>query len=175
MYSVGSLAQIHRITPGHGSPNDHGGLGDPSDSAESVLHEGKTASVLLLGHRRINLLSVDNLGPPIDVTCSHWDRLMYKMGEDSGRDDVIRALSNEILKAIRELAQHNPLFRENATFFPTRVDSNDPYRLADFASSLTTGSPEDLQDVLEENDPEMRLQKALELLSKERERKLSKS
>ncbi len=178
LYSVGTLAQIHRITKNYG--NDGNGSGpelhepEPLD-ADSVLHDGKTASVLLLAHRRIDLESVDQIGPPIDVTCSHWDRLVYKMGEDSGKDDVIRALSNEILKCIRELAQHNPLFRENATFFPTRVDSNDPYRLADFATSLTTGSPEDLQDVLEMKDPEGRLQMALELLSKERECKYSYS
>mmetsp|Transcript_24726 Transcript_24726/g.37334 ORF Transcript_24726/g.37334 Transcript_24726/m.37334 type:complete len:358 (-) Transcript_24726:1457-2530(-) len=124
---------------------------------------------LLLAHRRIDLMSVDNIGPPLDLECSHWDRMIYRMGKDSGKDDVIRALCNEILKAIRELSQHNPLFRENATFFSTRVDSNDPYRLADFATSLANGSPEDLQDVLETKDPEVRLQKALELLSKKRE------
>lgn len=167
LYGVGSLAQIHRITHNYGD-QDGPELHDPVD-ADSVLHHGRTASVLLLAHRRIDLISVDKIGPPIDVTCSHWDRMVYKMGEDSGKDDMIRALSNEILKAIRELAKHNPLFRENATFFPTRVDSNDPYRLADFATSMTTGSPEDLQDVLETKDPEARLQKALELLSKERE------
>ena len=183
LYSVGSLAQIHRITHHYGGGHGHGSGHDENDlvnavemestSADSVLHDGKTASVLLLAHRRIDLLSVENPGPPIDVTCSHWDRMVYKMGQDSGKDDVIKALSNEILKTIRELAQHNPLFRENATFFPTRVDSNDPYRLADFASSLTTGSAEDLQDVLEEKDAEIRLQKAHELLSKERECKFS--
>ena len=170
LYNVGSLAQIHRITHNFGNQYDHElhDSVDSIDSVDSVLHDGKTASVLLLAHRRIDLLSVNNLGPPVDVTVSHWDRLLYKMGDDSGRDDTIRALSNEILKTIRELAQHNPLFRENAAFFPTRVDSNDPYRLADFAASLTTGSPEDLQAVLEEKDPEIRLQMSHELLSKER-------
>uniref|UniRef100_A0A7S3PZD5 Lon protease homolog n=1 Tax=Chaetoceros debilis TaxID=122233 RepID=A0A7S3PZD5_9STRA len=165
LYNVGTLAQIHRITHNYIDEDEHS---DPS-SQESILHDGKTASVLLLGHRRIDLLSIDKMGPPIDSTVSHWERLLYKMGDDSSKDDVIRALSNEILKTIRELAVHNPLFRENATFFPTRVDSNDPYRLADFAASLTTGSAEDLQAVLHEKDPEIRLNRALELLSKERE------
>lgn len=165
LYNVGTLAQIHRITHNYIDEDEHS---DPS-SQESILHDGKTASVLLLGHRRIDLLSIDKMGPPIDATVSHWERLLYKMGDDSSKDDVIRALSNEILKTIRELAVHNPLFRENATFFPTRVDSTDPYRLADFAASLTTGSAEDLQAVLHEKDPEIRLNRALELLSKERE------
>jgi ATP-dependent Lon protease len=164
LYDVGTLAQIHRVTR-------HFGKEDPATdfNHESALHENTTASILLLGHRRIDLKTIDNLGPPIDATVSHWNRMIYKVGEDSSRDDIIKALSNEILKAIRELAQHNPLFRENATFSPTRIDSNDPYRLADFAASLTTGSAEDLQVILEEKDPEIRLQLSLELLSKEKE------
>jgi ATP-dependent Lon protease len=159
LYDVGTLAQIHRVTR-------HFGKEDPATdfNHESALHENTTASILLR-----DLKTIDNLGPPIDATVSHWNRMIYKVGEDSSRDDIIKALSNEILKAIRELAQHNPLFRENATFSPTRIDSNDPYRLADFAASLTTGSAEDLQVILEEKDPEIRLQLSLELLSKEKE------
>jgi len=170
LYDVGTLAQIHRITRTFGTHNHHNEIMHEADESleDSVLND-KTASVLLLAHRRIDLLSVDKMGPPIDITCSHWEKMLYKTGQDSGRDDIIRALSNEILQTIRDIATHNPLFRENATFFPTRVDSTDPYKLADFAASLTTGSPADLQDVLEEKDPETRLQMALELLSKERE------
>ena len=89
----------------------------------------------------------------------------------SSPDDTIRALINEILSTIREVAQINPLFRENVQFFSGRLDTNDPYRLADFAASVCSAgsSPEDLQAILEEKDPEMRLHKALVLLSKERE------
>lgn len=168
LYKVGTLAQVHRITRTFGH-NHNEILHDSLESPESILKDDKSASVLLMAHRRIDLLSVEKMGPPIDITCSHWQRMMYKMGEDSGRDDIIRALSNEIMQTIRDIAQHNSLFRENATYFPTRVDSNDPYKLADFAAGLTTGSPQDLQDVLEEKDPETRLQMALELLSKEKE------
>jgi ATP-dependent Lon protease len=51
-----------------------------------------------------------------------------------------------------------------------RLDANYPYQLADFAASIcSAGKPEDLQAVLEEKDPEMRLYKALVLLSKERQ------
>ncbi|OEU13466.1 ATP-dependent protease La [Fragilariopsis cylindrus CCMP1102] len=147
LYSVGTFAQIHRLTRG--------------------VDGGATASVLLLAHRRVNLLSVDSLGPPIDVTISHWPRLDYT----GSPDDTIRALINEILSTIREVAQINPLFRENVQFFSGRLDANDPYRLADFAASVCSAGviPEDLQAILEEKDPEMRLHKALVLLSKERE------
>ena len=110
-------------------------------------------------------MSVDEIGPPIEGTISHWPRLDY-----TGADDTIRALSNNILSTIREVAQLNPLFRENVQFFSQRLDANDPYRLADFAAGVcSSGKPEDLQAVLEEKDPEMRLHKALVLLSRELE------
>eukprot|EP00985_Skeletonema_marinoi_P033534 scaffold41555_cov139-Skeletonema_marinoi.AAC.1 len=124
-------------------------------------------------HRRINLLSVDEVGPPIDVTVSHWDRLKYVRGEDSSRDDTIRALSQEVLGTIREVAQMNALFKEQVVnLVPSShmFDMNDPYRLADFAAALSIGGDaEDLQAVLEEKDPELRLHKSLVLLSKEKE------
>lgn len=189
LYSVGTFAQIHRLTRGVGSgsippqsggvpgaggfaddPNVHpdGETGDHSSTSNG--DESSAASVLLLAHRRVNLMSVDSLGPPIDVTISHWPRLDYT-GPMSSPDDTIRALINEILSTIREVAQINPLFRENVQFFSGRLDANDPYRLADFAASVCSAgsNPEDLQAVLEEKDPEMRLHKALVLLSKERE------
>lgn len=177
LYQVGTFAQVHRVTRGVGSastgaPNfaadmkgstDNNNGGDSSDEADR--NSAGAASVLLLAHRRVNLESVDSLGPPIDVTISHWPRLDY-----TGSDDTIRALSNEILSTIREVAQINQLFRENVQFFSVRLDANDPYRLADFAASIcSAGSAEDLQAVLQEKDPEMRLHKALVLLSKERE------
>ena len=110
-------------------------------------------------------MSVDEIGPPIDVTISHWPRLDY-----SGGNDTIRALSNEVLTTIREVARLNTLFRESIQFFTMHLDPNDPYRLADFAASVcSAGTPEDLQALLEEKDPEMRLHKALVLLSRERE------
>ena len=191
LYNVGTFAQVHRVSRGlvGDSPSQEQQYHDinahftqettpeseenDNDSSSTFATSSSTssnpASVLLLAHRRIDLLSVDNIGPPIDTTVSHWEKLTYAMGNDTTMDDTIRALSNEILKAIRELAQQNPLFRENITFFPTRVDSNDPYRLADFAASLTTASAEELQAVLEEKDAEMRLHLALVLLTKERE------
>mgnify|MGYP005843546057 CR=1 FL=1 len=172
IYNVGTFAQIHTFTKGFSHSKaarpfmdsramkthkeKKQGEEDGSESEEeSDGHE--TGTVLLLAHRRVDLESIDNIGPPIDVTVSHWKRQEYP-----GSDDTIRALSNEIITTIREVAQTNQLFRENLQFFPMRVDANDPFRLADFAASISSaGSPEDLQAVLEEKDAEMRLHKAL--------------
>jgi Lon-like ATP-dependent protease len=184
LYSVGTFAQIQRMTKTDDldhldvDEDDHISqtLNDyqQSEDEHSGRHKGLSASILLMPHRRINLLSVDDIGPPIDVTVSHWDRLTYVRGQDSSRDDTIRALCQEVLSTIREVAQLNTLFKEQVVnLVPSShmFDMNDPYRLADFAASLSTngGDVVDLQSVLEEKDPELRLHKALVLLSKERE------
>jgi Lon-like ATP-dependent protease len=172
IHNVGTFVQIYRLTRGVGSAKPPNPLITPepedSDSVssdDSNSDRNSAASVLLLAHRRVDLISLDELGPPIDATVKHWERVEY-----SGSDDTIRALSNEILSTIREVAQSNALFRESVQFFPTKIDPNDPFRLADFAASIaSSGTPEDLQAVLEEKDPEIRLSKALVLLSRERE------
>ena len=162
LYRVGTFCQVHRFTKSQIDPND--------PMKEHSFEEGDAPSenpisLWLMGQRRIDLTSIDSVGPPIDATVSHWDRL-----EHVGEKDTIRALSNEALSTIREVAQMNALFRESLTFFPARIDANDPFKLADFCASISkSASPEELQAVLEEKDPEIRLHKALVLLNKERE------
>ncbi|KAL7552257.1 hypothetical protein ACHAWF_015528 [Thalassiosira exigua] len=186
LHSVGTFAQIQRMAKTgeedehddeHSHPltsKDSGHDMSGSDTEQEDTHSATpSASLLLMPHRRINLVSVDDIGPPIDVTVSHWERLKYTRGEDTSRDDTIRALCQEVLGTIREVAQMNALFKEQVVnLVPSShlFDMNDPYRLADFAASLSSGGDaDDLQGVLEEKDPEHRLHKALVLLSKERE------
>jgi len=190
LHSVGGFAQVLRFTKipsaasSHGLQQSHGTSPSsaplpsppiPPTSTSTTTDPGSeeetppAASLLLYAHRRIDLQSVDNVGPPVDVTVTHWDRQRYIRGDDPSRDDTIRALCQEVLSAIREVAKINSLFREQVAN-SQHVDMNDPYKLADFAASLSNGGdPEDLQAVLEERDVEMRLQKALVLLTKERE------
>lgn len=170
IYKVGSFAQIQRIQ--RGSPLDEDDNNNKTTKKQgdgAGLHQhdaSSTATMILLAHRRVDLMEVADLGPPIDVTVKHWGRLE----QTSANDQSIRALSNEIISTIREVAQVNALFRESLQFFPMRVQGDNPFKLADFAASIcASGSPEDLQAVLEEKDPEMRLHKALVLLNKERE------
>jgi Lon-like ATP-dependent protease len=193
LYSVGTFAQIHRFQREVGldpstmhADQPRNGIKSSSASSSSLSsdevetetengeesdkeHSGEAASVLLLAHRRIDLLSVDNFGPPIDVTAKHWDRLDYNPVGDSSKEDMIRALCNEVLSSIREIAASSPMFREQIARFPLRIDTNDPYSLADFATSVSTGTPEEQQAILEEKDVEKRLHMALLLLAKERE------
>ena len=161
----GEVDHRHGGMGGHGQVQHH----EVDERFQDDDDQPHSATVLLSTHRRIDLLSVDNVGPPIDVTVSHWDRMVYNPAADTQIDDTIRALTNEVLSCIREVAQLNPLFRDHLRFFPNRVDTSDPYRLADFVATVSTGTPEELQAILEEKDAEMRLHKALVLITKEKE------
>lgn len=158
IFNVGTFAQVQSVTRANTSSH--------ADEEEAANSTSESATVILLAHRRVDLTSVDELGPPLQVTVNHWDPSKNVFDNE----DTIQALSNEIISTIREVAQVNLLFRENLQYFPMRIDANDPYRLADFAASISaSGTPEDLQAVLEQKDPEQRLHQALQLLNRERQ------
>ena len=164
IYGTGTFARIQRLT--RSATSSKGSEDSESkDDGSSDEDEKVSATLTLLAHRRVDLVSVDDIGPPIDVTVKHWPRMEF-----TTPDDTIRALINEVISTIREVAQMNALFRESLTVYPMQFDANDPYKLADFAAGISSmGSPEDLQAVLEEKNPETRLHKALVLLNRERE------
>ena len=78
---------------------------------------------------------------------------------------------SEIVSVFKDIAQLNPLFRDQITNFSiNQVASNvfdEPDKLADFAAAVSTGEVGELQDVLESLVVEDRLRKALLVLKKE--------
>ncbi|CCM01511.1 uncharacterized protein FIBRA_03567 [Fibroporia radiculosa] len=86
-------------------------------------------------------------------------------------DQYIRAFMSEIVSVFKDIAQLNPLFRDQITNFSiNQVASNvfdEPDKLADFAAAVSTGDVNELQDVLESLSVEDRLRKALLVLKKE--------
>ncbi|KAF1787129.1 HotDog domain [Phytophthora cactorum] len=68
---------------------------------------------------------------------------------------------------LRGDCQMNPLFKDHMQYFSQRIDIHNPYKLADFAASVTSADGEELQQVMEEMSCEARLKKALELITKE--------
>ncbi|KAI0833583.1 ATP-dependent protease La [Trametes gibbosa] len=86
-------------------------------------------------------------------------------------DQYIRAFMSEIVSVFKDIAQLNPLFRDQiANFSINQVASNvfdEPDKLADFAAAVSTGDPNELQDVLESLVVDDRLRKALLVLKKE--------
>ncbi|KAF8629476.1 hypothetical protein AX15_003423 [Amanita polypyramis BW_CC] len=88
------------------------------------------------------------------------------------KDDLyIRAFMSEIVSVFKDIAQLNPLFREQiANFSINQIASNvfdEPDKLADFAAAVSSGEVQELQDVLEALAVDDRLRKALLVLKKE--------
>lgn len=86
-------------------------------------------------------------------------------------DQHIRAFMSEIVSVFKDIAQLNPLFRDQITNFSiNQVAANvfdEPDKLADFAAAVSTGEVGELQDVLESLVVDDRLRKALLVLKKE--------
>ena len=86
-------------------------------------------------------------------------------------DQYIRAFMSEIVSVFKDIAQLNPLFRDQITNFSiNQVASNvfdEPDKLADFVAAVSTGEVGELQDVLESLIVDDRLRKALLVLKKE--------
>ena len=78
---------------------------------------------------------------------------------------------SEIVSVFKDIAQLNPLFRDQITNFSiNQVATNvfdEPDKLADFAAAVSAGEVGELQDVLEALVVEDRLRKALLVLKKE--------
>jgi ATP-dependent Lon protease len=79
----------------------------------------------------------------------------------------LKAYAISIISTIKDLLKLNPLFKEELQIFLGHSDFTEPGKLADFAVALTTASREELQDVLETIDLQLRIDKALVLLKKE--------
>jgi len=132
---------------------------------QSVVKTELGTQFLLLGHRRVTIEKFTDFGPPAWVNVKHWKRNPLI----SDRSPALKAYSNEVVTAARELVQINPLANEHMQQWVSRIDISDPYKLADFAAAMTTADGVELQQILEEEDAEKRLALALELLMKEKE------
>ncbi|KAF1332915.1 Atp-dependent protease la, partial [Globisporangium splendens] len=126
--------------------------------------DSHSVQVLMVSQRRIVIDGVHDSGPPLRVNITPLENPEY-----DPKNQLIRAYSNEIVATLREIVKMNPLFKEHMQYFSQRIDIHNPYKLADFAASVTTADGEELQQVMEEMSCELRLKKALELITKELE------
>ena len=139
IHQVGVLARILRIIP-----MEQGG-----------------AQVVLNMEKRISIKK-QLPGKHLQAVFSyHEDKVSKKESKE------LKAYSISIISTIKELLKLNPLFKEELQIFLSHSDFTEPGRLADFAVALTTASREELQQVLETFDVELRIDKALKLLKKE--------
>ncbi|KAI5292823.1 ATP-dependent Lon protease pim1 [Ascosphaera acerosa] len=105
--------------------------------------------------RNVSLVSVENLEE------EPFDR----------KSPIIRAVTGEIINVFKDVANLNPLFRDQiSTFSMSQSAGNiteEPAKLADFAAAVSAGELSELQDVLATMNVEDRLSKALVVLKKE--------
>lgn len=83
--------------------------------------------------------------------------------------EEVKALTQEIVKTIRDIISLNPLYRESVQQMiqaGQRVVDN-PVYLSDLGAALTAAEPNELQDILNETDVPKRLYMSLSLLKKE--------
>ncbi|KTW31527.1 ATP-dependent protease La [Pneumocystis carinii B80] len=87
------------------------------------------------------------------------------------KNNIIRAVTSEIVSVFKDIATFNPLFRDQiANFSMFQSTGNvfeEPAKLADFAAAVSAGEISELQDILETLSIEARLQKSLLVLKKE--------
>ncbi|XP_072938243.1 lon protease homolog, mitochondrial isoform X2 [Epargyreus clarus] len=87
------------------------------------------------------------------------------------QNEEVKALTQEVIKTIRDIINMNPLYRESLHHMLAqgqRVVDN-PVYLSDLGAALTGAEPADLQAILEEMDIPKRLMMSLSLLKKEYE------
>ncbi|PVF94417.1 ATP-dependent protease La [Serendipita vermifera] len=192
VHKVGVFAQITSVFPANGSKDDKDGsltvvlyphrrikitellparnkenvstvqvdeveLKEEAQEAESVTPSPSSFSLQtqFLHDHAVSIVNVENLiAQPFDKN-NHY----------------IRAVMSEIVSVFKDIAQMNPLFRDQITAFSASQLAasvfEEPEKLADFAAAVSTGEIGELQDVLESLVVEDRLQKALVVLKKE--------
>ncbi|XP_039486170.1 lon protease homolog, mitochondrial isoform X1 [Drosophila santomea] len=109
--------------------------------------------------------STPSAQPVLIVEVENVKQPIYKQTEE------VKALTQEIIKTLRDIITMNPLYRESLQQMlhqNQRVVDN-PIYLCDLGASLSAGEPAELQKILEETDIPERLQLALTLLKKELE------
>ncbi|XP_055592763.1 lon protease homolog, mitochondrial isoform X2 [Uranotaenia lowii] len=111
------------------------------------------------------LLNVGEQQPVLMVEVENIKHDTFKHTEE------VKALTQEVIKTIRDIITMNPLYRESLQQMLNqnqRVVDN-PVYLCDLGASLSSAEPQELQEILEELDIPKRLMLALSLLKKELE------
>lgn len=142
VHTVGTFAQLVNVIPG------------PEDGVTAIVfpHRRIRALEVLEASNGVSRVRVENI--PLKPYARH--------------SQILQALMQEVFVMLTEVAKLNPFFREHITHHNIRASTfEEPSKLADFCAVLTSGQAGELQEVLETDEAEERLRKALVLLKKE--------
>jgi len=125
--------------------------------------DGENILLLLTSLKRFRIRKILKEGPDFMAAVQYYE----EPGPEE--DEEIRAVGLAILGEIKHIAGKNPLFTEELKALLTRSSLMDnPGRLADMATSITTVDREMAQEVLENVELRPRMMTVLTLLKKER-------
>uniref|UniRef100_A0A0K2T6K6 Lon protease homolog, mitochondrial n=1 Tax=Lepeophtheirus salmonis TaxID=72036 RepID=A0A0K2T6K6_LEPSM len=133
---------------------------------------GERLRMVLMAHRRIKIMGSHNEDPEVTDQILCVDTINME-AEPFETNDEVKALTQEVIKTIRDIIALNPLYRESLQQMLSigqRVVDN-PIYLSDLGAALTGGGGEtyELQEVMEELNIPKRLSLTLGLLKKEYE------
>lgn len=128
----------------------------------SALNSAATA--IVYPYRRIKACTV--LSSEGILSCVRAENYVDQPFDQGGQ--VVRALCQEILTTLAEVAKLSPFFREHITQQNITLSIfEDPAKLADFIAVLCSADAAELQSILESSNIEDRLKKAHFLIKKE--------
>ena len=143
-------------------PDDYVEVGTVARMHHPMKQEGKI-QFIAEGMQRARITKWISETPPYRV------EVEYLKQTSPGKKSETKAYAMAIINTLRELIPLNPLYGEELRFFLGRFSPNEPSALTDFAASLTTATPEELQKVLETLNIRRRMQQVLQLLKKDLE------
>lgn len=132
------------------------GEGAPSEAPAQDTSSSPSMHTAFLHRFKVSLVNVTNL------EMEPYDRKP---------NQYIRAIMSELISVFKDIANLNPLFRDQiANFSISQGAGNvfeEPEKLADFAAAVSSSEVDELQGVLDSMNVEERLRKALLVLKKE--------
>ncbi|KAK7071168.1 Lon protease mitochondrial [Halocaridina rubra] len=137
---------------------------EPAQKSDSFSSEDNEAEII----SEKTDASTQTPPPPPKVLMAQVENVTHDKFQTT---EEVKALTQEIIKTIRDIIALNPLYRESVQQMiqhGQRVVDN-PVYLADLGASLTSANSYELQQVLEETQIPKRLMLALSLLKKEYE------
>ncbi len=137
-YRMGTACRLHRVAK--------------SDDKLQIMVEGL---------QRFHVDKWISEEPPFMVQPHYYPESRYDEVEE------LKPYVLAIINTIKELLPLNPLYGEELKVFLQRFGPDDPSHLTDFAASLTTSTPAELQRVLDTVSILKRVEKVLTLLNKE--------
>ncbi|PKI84341.1 endopeptidase La [Malassezia vespertilionis] len=151
------------------------------EEIKSVQEDGKEASIDKSDIERkeeVTLEEMPSHTPPFPTSFLHkYDVSLVNVSNlyidpyDRKPNQYIRAVMSELISVFKDIANLNPLFRDQiANFSISQGAGNvfeEPEKLADFAAAVSSSELDELQAVLQSMNVEDRLQKALLVLKKE--------